>query len=53
MSFNLVSLFTFALISELVVVAALALLLRSTQRAIELTEVHEQRSETLGRQAPD
>jgi hypothetical protein len=39
MGFNFVSLFTFALIGELVVVAALALLLRSTRRAIDLTEL--------------
>jgi hypothetical protein len=41
MGFELVSLFTLALIGELVVVAALALLLRSTRRAIDRTDRHE------------
>jgi hypothetical protein len=41
MGFDLVSVFALALVGELVVVAALALLLRSTRRAIELAELHE------------
>jgi hypothetical protein len=41
MGFDIVSVFALALIGEVAVVVALALLLRSSRRAVDLAELHE------------